>query len=308
VESLLRFRPRLKLSLIVGPDSGIASEVSSEAEVEPDSGITPEVSLDPDGDFYQPETALALSDPLGVQMGSLLESIGGLVIGEYELASGAVVFSDGTLEISKRLAQGCDSGEIESSLNLNGTSITDGSIEFSQCERAGSVITGLVSFATTNVGSVEVLEVNFNPVVAELSTGEVTLTGLINLEFVGDEVVLTSDNLSMIDSTTSLRWDDVAVTGRVAEDGERSLSGATTLVNNTATSAINFTFADVVVPGNDDFPASGVQSQEHTDGSRVDISYGVNGLGTFNLDITGSNGSNASFVSNNEEVDTEVPF
>lgn len=299
-----------QLPLTSDSSLGSASPAAA-AEVGVGSGIFNDSDLGaafPDEDFFQPESSAAELDVLGVKMGSLFESIGGLVIGEYEIATGGAVFSDGTLEISKRLAPGCDSGQIESLLNLNGTSITEGTVEFSQCERAGTVLTGILSLTTVSTGSGEVLVVDLLSIVAQLSSGEVTLTGSLTLEFIGDEVAITSDSVAIISSASQLRWEGIAMTGRIAQDGERSLSGVTTLANDSAASPIDFTFTDVVVPGGDDFPASGVQNQVSADGSRLDITYGANGPGTFNYEVIGSNGSTMLFAADRNAVQTRVPF
>jgi len=152
------------------------------------------------------------------------------------------------------------------------------------------------------------LNMDFERVIARLDSGEVTLTGLVALQFNGDEVTLVSDSLNWFTSDALLRWEGTELTGRITEDGQRSLSGFATLVDDLANSDMLFTFAEVSVPGAVNFPATGSQSQVHSDGSMLEIIYGQSGAGTFDYTVTQSDGSSASFRGDIGEVQTRVPF
>ena len=297
-----------------GEESGPALGTGSSGDESVTDGADPELGAaieditDTTTNFFQLDTAIPDADSLGVTLAALLDSIGSLVIGEYELATGDVVFSDDTVNIAKRIAAGCDFGELESSLNLNGTTITNGRIEFIECTRSGNQLDGVISLETESTPVCDMLNVDFERVIARLDSGEVTLTGLVVLQFNGDEVTLVSDSLNWFTSDALLRWEGAELTGRITEDGQRSLSGFATLVDDLANSDMLFTFAEVSVPGAVNFPATGSQSQVHSDGSMLEIFYGQSGAGTFDYTVTQSDGSSASFRGDIGEVQTRVPF
>ena len=286
------------------------SEPASETGAEPDIGAAIDAGVGSTEDFFQSETAIEVSDRLGVITGSLLDSVGGVLISEYEIATGAVVFSDDTVEITKRLAQGCDLGDVEASLNLNGTTITDGTVEFSRCGRAGATLSGLISLETTNVQGVERLELEFQNFTAEIASEAFTLTGLVELEFMGDEVTLTSVELNMVDDTAQQRWRNTLVVASVSDSGFRSMGGETTLVNDTDGSEISVRLSQIEVRPDRSFPNSGRQTLRHNDGSQVQFLYAPDGEeGTFQTLVIGSDGTMSEWVDGLEEdVQSRVPF
>ena len=294
-------------------DPDVDPDADPDADSQPDLGAATEEVSQPSSDFFQLDGAIEYADQVGVEVAPVLESIASLVVGEYEIASGSVVFSDAITEIAKRLTPGCDSGTLESALNLNGTTITDGTIEFTACERANAVVDGVLQFETVETAGVESLEITFDRTTVTNDNAEVLLIGLMSLEFVGDEVRLTSENFTMQDELSRRHWERVTVAGRVSSVGSRHLRGVATRVDDVDNTEVKYTFSDVDVAPADDFPNAGSQLMEHTDGSSLEIEYGPgggDGNNSFTYQVVPSNSPTALNLGIGSEGDvrTRVPF
>lgn len=274
-----------------------APEPEPVAAPEPTTAAALPVELPPNA-TVRGEVSLEWADFIGDNMVTMVASITGTVLAEYQRGSGNVVFSDDTGQITTRIGQktGCITGDLTSNLEFNGTAISAGTLTYADCDLGNTILNGDVTFSTEpsdTDANVDILRMTLTDLSAQNSVIEPLLNGSFAVTFSGDEIQLSTDDLSMVYEhieavavqtdageemvTRSVRvdeqWTETTLIGRVSEDGERSLSGRARLSNAESTGSVLFELENVVVPAGETMPAVGTLVVTHTDNSRLNFLF-----------------------------------
>lgn len=264
-------------------------------------------------DFFRPRTALTAVDRNAQFLTSLVASITNVITREFVSGSGAPVdFSDDTFEISKRIADktSCDTGYVESSFEMNGTQVLDGSVIFNDCGSLGYTLNGDVVMGTQDRDNGTLLLIDLRSVSATYNDSSSVFNGELAIEFTGESFRLVSDVIDLnIDGERS-QLTSIDLTGLNAANGSRTLSGVTTIQNVDSEESVEYTFADVSVLNGSRVPSSGTSTLIHTDESRIEFDFDTGDPDTFMYTITQSDVDEftTTFLEAWENVGFRVPL
>lgn len=265
------------------------------AEPEPAAALPLEVTPN---DLVNGELTLDWADFIGVNMASTFASIASTVLAEYELGSGNQIFLDDTVEISKRIANktGCGTGALNSDLTFNGNAISAGTLTYVACETTDATLYGEIVFTTVPADDddmADAISMNLVNLFVESDTFYPEYNGTLTLMFIGDEIELRTDEVSVVyDGVEAVEvqtdagnqtvnelvvveevWSEVELTGRLSDGGERRLSGTARMSNPVSTYSVLVELDNVVVAAGDTIPSGGKQTLTHTDNSRLNFDY-----------------------------------
>lgn len=262
-------------------------------------------------DFFSPLTALRDTDNNGQLLMSLTVAITSVVLNEYTSAIQAEgPFSDDTLNISKRLADktSCSAGSVESTFNMNGTTITEGTVTFSDCASFGYTLNGDVVMASDTDNISENVRVALRSVSASYNDSSSVFDGELSVVFNGDTFQVSSDLLELSVNGAREGFTALDVTGVLAANGARTLTGSTTFEDQGSNAFVEYAFTDVSVFNSATTPNSGTHSLAHSDGSRIDFDFETGDPATFMYTVTQSDGFSTTFLEEWANVGFRVPL
>lgn len=271
----------------------------------------PTISVAARSDFFNPPTALAIADRNGQFLLSLTLAISSPVVNEFVAVTQTDgIFSDDTLEISKRIADKsrCDDGTIESSFDMNGTQIIDGSVVFNNCISFGYTLNGEVVMASEASNGVDNLRVGLRSLSAVLNNSTTVLGGELTIAFAGEAFRMSSELIEISENGDLNSFREVDLLGLSAANGARNLTGTATFQDNDSDEAVEYTFTDVSVVNGLEVPSSGTTILAHVDGSSVEFDFETGDPQTFMYTVIQSDNFTTTFLEEWENIGFRVPL
>jgi len=292
-------------------NSNTGAVLASEEAVEaPEAAAVPTGNPAAQSDFFVASNALANVDTEGQVLLSMINAITTIVVSEYQSVMPTnQTFSDDTLQISRRIGEkiSCDQGQVDSSFDMNGTDIVDGSVVFSDCGSNGYVLNGDVALASVSITSSDSVLVGLRSVSVAFNDSATFFDGVLNVVFTGDSFRVTSDLIESNTNGSLDRFTSVDLSGVNTSGVARTLSGTTTFTDTVTGDIIDYTFTDVSVTDGENVPTSGSTSLEHADGSSIDFDFETGDLTTFTYTVTQTDASSVTVLEQWSNVGFRVP-